>query len=245
MIYIEQPPFLPWLGFCEALLGCTTVALYDDVAYTQRGWQNRNRIKTADGTTYLTVPVHHKTGRLIRDTPIADFDPTRILKTIQVAYGRAPYTDEALQVIAPPLTAGHRWLADLNLDLITAIATALGSRAHLTPTSALGLTPQEQAAGKSERLAAICHRARETTLWAGEGTRTYLDPRELSAHRITVVWNEFPSRHPRYSQTWQRGGFTEGLSVVDAACSIGWPGVAALLATGFDAHRSLSSGGKP
>ncbi|WP_254407446.1 WbqC family protein [Streptomyces sp. GMY02] len=72
MIYIEQPPFLPWLGFCEALIACTSVALYDDVQFTQGGWQNRNRIKTANGPAWVTVPVVRATGQLIRDTRIAD-----------------------------------------------------------------------------------------------------------------------------------------------------------------------------
>ncbi|MFE7133540.1 WbqC family protein [Streptomyces sp. NPDC057638] len=242
MIYIEQPPFLPWLGFCEALIGCTTVALYDDVAYTQGGWQNRNRIKTADGTPFLTVPVHRATGRLIRDTPIADaFDPARMLKAIRVAYARAPYTGEALEVIAPPLSGGYRWLADLNLTLITAIATALGARARLVPTSTLPLTPTERDDGRSTRLAAICDRAGEKTLWAGEGTRTYLDTAHLTARGIDVVWNEFPSRHPRYAQTWPKAGFVPGLSVVDAACAIGWPGTAALLTAGFTAHQTTGA----
>ncbi|WP_328912506.1 MULTISPECIES: WbqC family protein [unclassified Streptomyces] len=241
MIHIEQPPFLPWLGFCEALLACSTLALYDDVQFTERGWQNRNRIKTANGIAWITVPVSHKNGQLIRDTRIAEsFDPTATIKGIRLAYGRTTYIDEALQVLAPPLSAGHRWLADLTLDLVTQIALALGSRASLLLTSQMTLTESDD---KTERLALICEAADETTLWAGSGTRQYLDTAAL-AERVTVIWNEFTDRHPRYAQPWQKQGFAPGLSVVDAACSIGWAGVSAMLRAGLCSYRPTADTGE-
>lgn len=235
MIYIEQPPFLPWLGFCEALIACTSVALYDDVQFTQGGWQNRNRIKTANGPAWVTVPVVRTTGQLIRDTRIADgFDVAGLVKTLRLAYGRSPYTEEALQVIEPPLSAGHRWLADLNTDLVTQMALALGSRASLLLTSAMSSTAAE---GKTERLARICAAAGEHELWAGSGTRQYLNTAALAEHEITVIWNEFMGRHPRYAQAWPKQGFEPGLSVIDAACAIGWAGVSAMLHAGLSAYR--------
>ncbi|ELP61520.1 WbqC family protein [Streptomyces turgidiscabies] len=233
MIYIEQPPFAPWLGFCEALLGCDTVVFYDDVQYTQGGWQNRNRIKTADGVAWLTVPVVRQSGQLIKGTQIApSFDPDTLLRQIRLAYARTAYIDEALNVLRPALTSGHRYLADLNIDLITGLATALGSRARLLRTSQMKITVD----GKTERLAQICAAAGERVLWAGSGTRGYLDTGELERHRLSVRWNEFADRHPQYAQAWPRQEFMAGLSVIDAVCALGWAGTAALLRTSFDAY---------
>ncbi|WP_413100889.1 WbqC family protein [Streptomyces sp. Inha503] len=241
MIYIEQPPFLPWLGFCEALIACTTIALYDDVQFVERGWQNRNRIKTANGISWITVPVARNTGQLIRDTRIANsFDAVSMVRAIRLAYGRSPYADEALQVIEPPLSAGHQWLADLNVDLLTQIATALGSRASLLLTSRMSSTGS---CNKTERLARICTAAGERDLWAGSGTRQYLDTTALAKNGITVTWNEYASRHPRYAQAWVKQGFTPNLSVIDAACAIGWAGVSAMLRAGLDDYRTTASTG--
>ncbi|MFF5567702.1 WbqC family protein [Streptomyces sp. NPDC012623] len=242
MIYIEQPPFLPWLGFCEALLACSSVALYDDVAFTQGGWQNRNRVKTANGPAWLSVPVSRSTGQLIHDTRIAEgFDTASMLKALRLAYGRSRYADEALQAIEPPLSAGHRWLADLNTDLVTQIALALGSRASLLLTSRM---PPAKADGKTARLAHICATAGERELWAGSGTRQYLDTTALAEHGITVSWNEFTGRHPRYAQAWPKQGFEPGLSVIDAACAIGWAGVAAMLRSGLHIYRPTAPTGE-
>lgn len=241
-IYIEQPPFLPWLGFCEALFACTTVALYDDVQFTERGWQHRNRIKTANGIAWVTVPVVRNTGQLIRDTRIADeFAPDRVLKAVRLAYARSRYTDEALQVVAPPLSVGHRWLVDLNIDLVTQLAVALGAQADLRLTSEM---PQTAAADKTEHLARICAHVNEKELWAGTGTRGYLDTAALGRHHVSVTWNEFANRHPPYVQAWPRQGFVPGLSVLDAACAIGWAGVAVMLRAGLTAYRPTAPTGE-
>lgn len=235
MIYIEQPPFLPWLGFCEALIGCSTVALYDTVQYTERGWQNRNRIKTSAGPAWVTVPVVRRHGQLLRETRIAEgFHPAHLVKTLRLAYARTLYLDEALQAIAPPLSAGHRWLVDLNLDLVTHLAVALGAQTTLCLTSDL---PPTDHADKTERLAHICAHTGETELWAGSGTRQYLDTAAFATHGITVAWNEFASRHPRYTQAWPRQGFQPGLSVIDAASAVGWAGLSAMLRTTFTEYR--------
>ncbi|MDQ0595750.1 hypothetical protein QF037_000095 [Streptomyces canus] len=240
MIYIEQPSFAPWLGFCETLLGCDTVAFYDDVQYTQGGWQNRNRIKTADGIAWLTVPVIRETGQLIKDTRIApSFDPDLMLRQIRLAYARTTHIDEALNVLRPALTAGHTHLADLNISLITAIATALGSQTRLLRTSQMKITADD----KTERLARICATAGEHVLWAGSGTREYLDTAELERHQVAVRWNEFTGRHPEYAQAWPRQQFLPGLSAIDAVCALGWAGTAALLRASFATYLPLAEKG--
>jgi WbqC-like protein len=238
MIYIEQPPFLPWLGFCESLLVCDEVALYDDVQYTDGGWQNRNRIKSANGISWLTVPVRKKFGRTIRDIQIAPSnEPRQLLEKIRHAYARTDYYSETLDVIAGPIEHGFRWLVDLNIALITSVATAIGSTARLTLTSSLACT----GSGRMERIVGICQTTGNSILWAGEGTRSYLDVGEITNQGISVKWNEFASRHPEYRQAWPRQGFVPGLSVVDAACSIGWAGVRGMLLHGAAVHLGSGS----
>ncbi|WP_153812163.1 WbqC family protein [Streptomyces sp. SUK 48] len=233
MIYIEQPPFAPWLGFCEALFACDTVALYDDVPYTDGGYQNRNRIKTADGVRWLTVPVTRAPGQLIRDTPIAPgFDADRMLRTIRLAYARTPHADEALHVLQPVLGQRHTWLADLNIELLTHIRAALGAPARLQLTSEMRIADTD----RTRRLAAICAAAGCKVLWAGSGTRSYLDTTALAQHHVSVRWNEYADRHPVYQQAWPRQGFAPNLSVIDTVCALGWAGTAALLRTGLATH---------
>ncbi|MFC9683282.1 WbqC family protein [Streptomyces sp. NPDC056948] len=228
-LYIEQPAFAPWLGFCEALFACDTVALYDIVQFEDGGYQNRNRIKTPQGAQWLTVPVAKRHGQLIRDVRIADaFDPQAMLRRLRETYGRCRHVEETLEVLAAALTAGHQWLVDLNVCLVTDITVALGAPARLLLTSQL---PVDPAGDRIQRIADICRATGADELWAGSGTRGYLHPADLGG--ITVTWNDYLERHPRYEQAWPRQDFVPALSVIDTACTLGWAGTAALLRAGL------------
>jgi hypothetical protein len=158
-----------------------------------------------------------------------------MLRRLSLAYGRCPHADEAINVLAPVLSAGRRWLLDLNLDLLTGLAAALGSPARLVLTSQL---PMDRDADRTGRIVAICRAVGAGDLWAGTGTRGYLDPEDLRPAGITVAWNEYAARHPQYRQAWPRQGFTPALSVIDAVSSIGWAGTAVMLRAGLRAFQT-------
>src|SRR2546430_15000555 len=65
-VAIHQPQYLPWLGYLAKWAAADVFVFLDIVQYEKNGWQNRNRIKTAAGPRWLTVPVHARLG-----TPIA------------------------------------------------------------------------------------------------------------------------------------------------------------------------------
>ena len=51
------PNFLPWLGFFDKMRKADLFVLVDHVQYERQNYQNRTRIKTADGPRWITVPV--------------------------------------------------------------------------------------------------------------------------------------------------------------------------------------------
>src|SRR5207253_5645114 len=54
---VLQPSYLPWLGYFAQVQRSDVFVIYDDVQFDKHGWRNRNRIKTAQGAQWLTVPV--------------------------------------------------------------------------------------------------------------------------------------------------------------------------------------------
>ena len=54
---ISQPTFLPWLGWFDLADQADCVILFDTAQFSKRSWQQRNKIRTARGLEYLTVPV--------------------------------------------------------------------------------------------------------------------------------------------------------------------------------------------
>src|SRR5688572_18851386 len=73
-VAIVQSSYIPWKGYFDLINMVDEFVLYDDVQYTRRDWRNRNRIKTAAGLKWLTIPVEvkGKYHQLIRDTRIAE-----------------------------------------------------------------------------------------------------------------------------------------------------------------------------
>lgn len=232
MIYVEQPAFLPWLGFCEALIACTTVALYDDVQFSSGNWQNRNRIKTPGGVQTVTVPVVRE-RTTIRDTRIAaSYSPHDLRSTLRHAYARAPYFGEVEEVVFPILNE-TKWLFDLNYWLIYRIAKALGSSVQLVTTSSIDASAIQD---RDLRVAGVCETYGEGYLWAGEGTKGYINASLLRDRQIEIVWNQYQSRHPTYRQLWMKQGFVPNLSVFDAAANVGWAGLRALFVSESERH---------
>jgi len=56
-IAILQSNYIPWKGYFDIINSVDEFILYDEVQYTKNDWRNRNRIKTANGPLWLTIPV--------------------------------------------------------------------------------------------------------------------------------------------------------------------------------------------
>ena len=59
-ITIRQPGYLPYIGFFKKIQSSDEFVYLDDVQYERGDWDNRNRIRTRTGITWLTVPVYNK-----------------------------------------------------------------------------------------------------------------------------------------------------------------------------------------
>ena len=62
-VAIMQPTYLPWIGYFSLIKNVDTFVFLDSVQFAKRSWQQRNKIKTSDGTKWLTVPVLSKGKR--------------------------------------------------------------------------------------------------------------------------------------------------------------------------------------
>jgi len=73
-VAVVQSSYIPWKGHFDIMRRVDEFILYDDVQYTRRDWRSRNRIKTADGLIWLTIPVRSKGNylALIKDIEISD-----------------------------------------------------------------------------------------------------------------------------------------------------------------------------
>jgi hypothetical protein len=56
-IAISQSNYIPWKGYFDLINTVDEFVLYDDMQYTKEDWRNRNKIKTKEGSQWLTIAV--------------------------------------------------------------------------------------------------------------------------------------------------------------------------------------------
>src|SRR5690554_1008780 len=90
-VAIVQSSYIPWKGYFDIAHGVDEFVFLDTVQFTTRDWRSRNRIKTANGLLWLTVPVGSRRSRRICDVAIGDASwQGKHWKTIVHSYGKTP-----------------------------------------------------------------------------------------------------------------------------------------------------------
>ncbi len=91
---IMQPYLFPYIGYFQLLNAVDKFVIYDDVAFINRGWINRNSILNNGKAQLFTVPLKEASqNKLIHEISI-DTDQKwrdKLLKTIQQTYKKAPH----------------------------------------------------------------------------------------------------------------------------------------------------------
>jgi len=209
-VAIHQPQYLPWLGYFDKIDQADCFVLLDDVQFKKNEWQNRNKIKTAAGWQWLTVPVLHRFPQRICEVRINRTDPwsRKHLQALTSNYSSAPFFDLHRPFFEE--IYGREWtlLVDLNVAAITYLAEALGIRTKLVMASSLPVPAELEA---TERLVAICQAVGANTYLSGVGGREYLDLAPFEEAGIGVLFQVFQIRP--YPQRF--GAFVADLSIVD------------------------------
>jgi hypothetical protein len=207
----HQPNYLPWLGFFDKIRRADLFIIEDDVQFEQQGFTNRNRILTADGVRWLSVPIEHtKSSLLINEVKIANkAEPdwaNRHWLTIKLNYCKAPHWSTYCAFFEDTYKREWELLIDLNLHLIRGIMGFLKIETPLVMSSSLGAKGK-----KSELIVSQCQAVGADVQLAGEGCKQYIDRALFEKEGIELVFQEF--QHPVYRQTHEE--FTPNLSVVD------------------------------
>jgi WbqC-like protein family len=216
-ISIIQSCYIPWKGFFDLIGQCDEYVIYDRMQYVKRHWHNRNRIKTANGVEWLTIPVVTK-GRF--DQPI---DEVLIEKpwaekhwrTLELAYRRAPFFEAFGPVIRGWYERAEKEqrLTDVNELFTREIAGLLELKTRIVRDTAY---PADGV--KSARLLAIAQAAGADRYLSGPSARVYLDETLFADAGIAAEWMSYDG-YPEYQQL--HGSFEHAVSVLDILFNAG------------------------
>lgn len=201
---ILQPSYIPWRGYFHQIQKADLFVFYDDAQYDDRGWRNRNRIKTPGGPRWLTIPVL-AAGTQIERTPICEvricWDRPWARKhwtALQHSYGRAPYFDQYSALLRPFYDGRPDRLADFTIETTVALARAMGLTTRFLRSSSLKVS-----GAKTDRLLALLDAVGADHYISGPSARDYIDEEKVHAAGVTLEYMsydypEYPQLHPPY-----------------------------------------------
>jgi hypothetical protein len=226
-VAIIQSNYIPWKGYFDMINMVDEFVLFDDTQYTRRDWRNRNKIKTAQGASWLTIPVEVKGKyfQAIKDTRVSENDwAEKHWRTIAHSYARAPHFKEYKDRVE----AIYRSVADephlslINHRFLKSLCELLGIGTRLSWSMEF-----QAAEGQTERLLSICKQAGATTYLSGPAAKSYLDESKFLAEGVAVEWMSYDG-YPSYPQL--HGEFDHGVTILDL-----------IFNTGADAPRFMRS----
>lgn len=206
-VCISQPGYMPYLGFFHKIQHCDVFVYFDDVQYEIRGFHNRNKIRTIQGTSWLTVPLSHPYGKMINQVKIVSTDWNEKHKNaIKNSYEKAPYFEKYWDDIDSILSTNWEKLIDLNLALIKYFNSVLSMKTKTVRSSELNI----QSTG-SLRLLDICKKLNAKTYFSGIMGKEYIDEKIFLDTDIKITFQNFT--HPVYNQI--HGEFIPNMSIID------------------------------
>ena len=208
-VAIHQPEYLPWLGFFKKMMNSELFVFYDDVQFRKKAWQNRNRIRTKNGTVLLSVPVHAHSYPNINEITIDNKKnwSNRHKKSILYNYASAPYFEDFKDFIESVFEKKFEYLIDLNTEIIKFVMNELEIKSKIIFSSELKISKKG-----SDMILDICKKVGADyyitgTSWA----QSHLRIDEFKKSNIVVEFQKL--QHPIYTQI--HGKFVPEMSIID------------------------------
>ena len=217
-VAILQSNYIPWKGYFDVIKSVDTFVLYDTVQYTKNDWRNRNKIKTAHGKQWITIPVNqHRLQQRIDETKITNHRYQKkhwnILKTNYAKAACFKQYAERFERIYLETLSELELLSDINRVFVDVICDILDIDTEIISSNTLELYGD-----KELRLISICKQLNATSYLSGGAAKSYINPSNWAAHSVDLEWIEY-GNYPEYIQL--HPPFDHYVSVLDLIFNMG------------------------
>ena len=216
-VAIMQPTYLPWSGYFGLIDNVDIFVLLDNVQFAKRSWQQRNQIKTPNGSAWLTVPVasRGKREQTIQNVLIQKDNnfSHKHKKSLEINYSKSKYFNSESQEIFRLINSDEQYLSELNINLIKYFCERLKIKTKIIRAKDL---PSK--GSKADLLCSICQELNADNYISPPGSKDYLKESD-SFEKAKIALNYFSYKHPIYNQLW--GEFIPYMSIIDMLFNCG------------------------
>jgi hypothetical protein len=217
-VAILQSCYIPWKGYFDLINSVDEFVLYDDCQYTRQDWRNRNRIKSPQGTRWLTIPVtvDGLYEQRLDETKIADPEWVgRHWDILRQSYRKAPgfrALGNEIEATYAALSPETR-LSSVNRILVESVCEILGIRTKVTWS-----TDYAASGSSTERVVSLCKESGADVYLSGPRGREYLDEQQFREAGVELQYFEYDG-YPEYEQP--HPPFEHNVSILDLLFSTG------------------------
>ena len=217
-VSMMQPFYIPWKGMFDMIHRSDVFVFYDDVQYVTKNWESRNRIPTANGPVWLSVPVITK-DRREQNICDAEINPNedwqkKHYRTLSLTYAKAPCFKQYAELLED-FYVTHQWtkLSALNEYTTKRLCEALGIEVEFVRSSDYGFTGSKA----GEKIIKLCQALGCDRLINGPKSAEYMDQSLFDDAGITVEYMTYD--YPEYRQLYRP--FDHYVTVLDMLFNLG------------------------
>lgn len=166
---IMQPYFFPYIGYWQLMNTVDKYVIYDDVNFIKGGWINRNRILLNGKPQYFNIQMKGASPfKLINEIEInnSEIIKNKNLKTLYMAYHKAPYFEKVNPLIEKILNKQTENLAEYVINSIKCVAEYLNIRTDIIISSEL---PKNNYLKNQDKVIEICRNLNATEYYNAIG----------------------------------------------------------------------------
>ena len=202
MCSILQPHYLPWVGYFSMIKSVDVFIFFDDVQFIKREWKNRNKIRKTNVSsdfTWLSVPIKKDSQRKninICEIDYSDDWQSEHLNKIRNVYANTPHFLEIYDLIEKNLKKKHKFLSDLNINLIKIIMDYLEIKTKLQKSSDLNVEGK-----KDFKMLNISKKINAKKIFINQLTESYLNREIFEERNINVIVQKFnENKYTQYNK---------------------------------------------
>ncbi|CAH0996956.1 hypothetical protein EMA8858_03091 [Emticicia aquatica] len=218
VVGIMQPYIFPYIGYFQLIKAVDKFVVYDDVAFINKGWINRNNILVSGKASMFTIPlVGASQNRLIREIEVDNLQiwAKKMLKTIEQSYKKAPFYQEGYAIVDAVFNASAENIAALATSSLKATCSYLKIDTEIVESSAIYRNQDLKAQG---RILDICMQEKANHYINPIGGMAIYDKQLFADNKILL--NFIKSKSIIYTQF--KNDFVPWLSIIDMLmfCSV-------------------------
>jgi len=205
---IMQPYLFPYIGYWQLINAVDTFIIYDDVAYIQRGWINRNNFLINGEKKLFTMTVKNASqNSLINQLEIHD-DFSKFQKMLRFNYAKAPHFDEVMDLLSEIITFDRKNLAKFLENSIALVSSYLKITTTMTLSSSIN---KDNSLKGQDKILEICKLMHASDYYNAIGGTDLYSRNDFIDNGISLRF--IKSNLSQYKQF--KNDFISGLSIID------------------------------